>query len=173
MKLRLLAVLVMMTMAMAVAHESGCTPGFWKNHPTEAVWGPTGYAPTDTLGVVFNDVATVEGIGPYGVVNWSTIGIDPDDTLLQALNYGGGSALSGAARILLRAAVAALLNGAHPDVDGFTPEWVIKRTVGYLNNVEGEPGYTYRASILYLATILDGENNIGCSINAFGLPIAR
>ena len=23
--------------------NDGCTPGFWKNHPTEAVWGPTGY----------------------------------------------------------------------------------------------------------------------------------
>lgn len=167
MRYRLLAVLVMLAMGMAMAHESGCTPGYWKNHATEAVWGPTGYSPDDEIGEVFNDLVTIGDIGPFGMVHWADIGIDPHDTLLQALNYGGGSGISGAAQILLRAAVAALLNGAHPDVDGFAKEWVIKRTVGYLNGIEGQ-GLSYRGNILWLATMLDGENNRGCPIDAFG-----
>lgn len=163
MKFRLLAVLVMMTMATAMACEYGCTPGYWKNHPTEAVWGPTGYTPNQMLEEVF--------VG----VNWGAIGIDGEDTLLQALNYGGGSGVPGAAKILLRAAVAALLNAAHPAIaarhadphNGGTT-WVITRTVGYLNHTEGVEGYSYRASILSMASYFDTENNRGCPIDAFG-----
>jgi hypothetical protein len=162
----------MLAMGMAMGHESGCTPGYWKNNATTAVWGPTGYSPDQELGTVFNDTATIEGVAPFGMVNWDKIGIDPQDTLLQALNYGGGSGISGAAKILLRAAVAALLNGAHPNVDGFPPAWVIKRTVGYLNGVEGQ-GLSYRGNILWLATMLDGENNSGCPLDAFGRVVPK
>ena len=62
----------------------------------------TGYAQNQTLESVF-DVP-------------DTLGLD-NNTLLDALNYGGGSGVTGGARILLRAAVAALLNAAHPDID--------------------------------------------------------
>ena len=40
-----------------------------------------------------------------------------DDTLLEALKYKGGEDLSGMAQNLLRAAAAALLNAAHPEVN--------------------------------------------------------
>jgi len=45
-----------------------------------------------------------------------SLGLD-NTTLLQALNFKGGSGTKGAAQNLLRAAVAALLNSAHPGVD--------------------------------------------------------
>ena len=40
-----------------------------------------------------------------------------DYTLLEALNFKGGSGLNGGAGILMKQAVAALLNSAHPDVN--------------------------------------------------------
>ena len=39
-----------------------------------------------------------------------------DDTLIEALKYQGGEDLSGMAQTLLRAATAALLNAAHPEI---------------------------------------------------------
>ena len=38
------------------------------------------------------------------------------DTLITALNYKGGDGISGMAQTLLRAAVAAILNSAHPEI---------------------------------------------------------
>lgn len=75
----------------------GCTPGYWKNHP--GAWMATGYMPTQLVSTVF-DCAH-----PYANL-----------TLMQALNLRGGSGVDGAKQILLRAAVAALLNAAHPEV---------------------------------------------------------
>ena len=40
-----------------------------------------------------------------------------DVTLIEALKFGGGDNTIGMARILLRAAVAAILNVAHPDIE--------------------------------------------------------
>jgi hypothetical protein len=63
---------------------------------------PTGFSPGQTLESVF-EVPNVFGLD--------------NNTLLQALNFTGGTSTTGAAKILLRAGVAALLNAAHPDVD--------------------------------------------------------
>ena len=71
----------------------GLTPGFWKNHL--CAWGPAGYSTGD-------DFDTVFGVDLF----------DPDLTLEQAVNLGGGKC-----NALARHAVAALLNAAHPDVD--------------------------------------------------------
>ena len=76
----------------------GFTPGFWKNHPRSWV----GFNTTDLVGDVFDIPAGLSELA--------------DDTLMQALNYGGGRDIVGAARNLLRAAVAAILNAAHPNV---------------------------------------------------------
>jgi hypothetical protein len=73
----------------------GCTPGFWKNHPE--AWPPTGFATTDTLESVF-DVP-------------DDLGLD-STTLLTAVGTGGGGTTA-----LLRHAVSAVLNAAHPSVD--------------------------------------------------------
>ncbi len=81
--------------------HQGCSRGYWRNHPGS--WQPTGYAPDQTVESVFVEAAAYPGLGSA--------------TLLQALDFGGGSDLSGAARLLLREAVAAVLNAAHPDVN--------------------------------------------------------
>jgi len=80
----------------------GCTPGYWKQPKHLDSWLATGYSPNQTLESVF-DVP-------------DSLGLD-NKTLLQALNFKGGNTLKGAAQNLLRAAVAALLNAAHPDIN--------------------------------------------------------
>jgi hypothetical protein len=78
--------------------DEGCTPGFWKNHPED--W--EGFSTNQALASVFNPA----GLGGLG-----------STTLLDALKFKGGSTVTAAKRILLRHAVAALLNSAHPGVD--------------------------------------------------------
>src|SRR5688572_20899778 len=80
--------------------NEGCTPGYWKNHT--AAWNGTGLNPTQDLEDIFNVP--------------DALGLD-DVTLLAALDGTGGPGVVGGAKILLRAAVAAMLNAAHPNVD--------------------------------------------------------
>lgn len=80
----------------------GCTPDYRKAPQHFANW-PAGYNATDNVTGVFLIPDCVEQ--------------PANNTLLEALNYGGGSEEWGAAQILLRAAVAAVLNSAHPDVN--------------------------------------------------------
>jgi hypothetical protein len=76
----------------------GCTPGFWKQEQHFEFW--EGFAPTDTLGSVFDPAAL------------AAADVDPDVTLLEALQTGGGGVDA-----LLRQAVAALLNASSSAVD--------------------------------------------------------
>jgi hypothetical protein len=71
----------------------GCTPGYWKNHLDD--WPPSGLSPGD-------DFETTFGVDLF----------DPDITLLEAINLGGGGV-----RKLARHGTAALLNALHPNVD--------------------------------------------------------
>lgn len=121
--------------------NEGCTPGYWKNH-TEA-WGPSGYNPNQTASSVFANIP-----GDLG-----------SKTLLQSLDGGGGPSVTGAAKILLRAAVAALLNAAHPDVD------YPRTAASIIADVNAALGSNNRDTILALATALDNDNNRGCPIN--------
>lgn len=119
----------------------GCTPGYWKNHPNS--WPPTGYAQTMTVENVF-DVP-------------DKFNLD-SKTLLQALSFTGGPYDVGAARILLRAATAAVLNAAHPDVDyPLTAAEIISQVNTALMGK--------RAQMLSLKDTLDMYNNFGCPIN--------
>jgi len=96
----------------------GCTPGYWKNHPES--WPATGFSTGQTLESVF-DV-------PDG------LGLD-SKTLLAALQTGGGGV-----NALLRHAVAALLNSAHPSVDyDLTTAQVISMTNAALASGDYEP----------------------------------
>jgi hypothetical protein len=79
----------------------GCGLGYWKNHLYS--WEPTAYTPDDLASSVFT----------YP----DELGLPSDDTLLDVLKYPGGSGALGAARLLLRTAVVALLNASHPDVN--------------------------------------------------------
>jgi len=119
----------------------GCTPGFWKNHTSHWV----GYVPDATVGSVFAEANGFPALA--------------DDSLVEALAYQGGSGAIGGARILLRAAVAALLNEAHPDVD--------YSVVGVIALVDAALATGDRATMIGLGGLLDGENNAvdGCPLS--------
>ena len=116
--------------------DEGCTPGYWKNHLSS--WA--GYGPDQTLVSVFGGDA-LEG------------------TLLDGLRFGGGPGVTGAKQILLRAAVAALLNSASPGVD------YTRTTADVISAVSTALASGDRSTILALATALDTDNNLGCPIN--------
>jgi hypothetical protein len=122
--------------------DEGCTPGYWKNH-TES-WAGTGYSPGQTVGSVFS-------AGGFPSL--------ASQTLLQALQGGGGPGTLGAARILLRAAVAALLNAAHSGVD------YTRTTTAIISDVNAALASNNRDTMLNLATRLDRDNNLGCPLN--------
>jgi hypothetical protein len=121
---------------------AGCTPGFWKNHPAQ--WPATGFSTGQTLESVF-DVPN-----NYGLDN---------NTLLQALSIQGGNNATGAARNLLRASVAAVLNSAHPDVE------YPRSTADVISAVNAALASGNRATMLGLASQLDADNNLGCPLS--------
>ncbi len=147
-----LTAMLFLAAAPAVAHEYGCTPGYWKNHTSAWV----GYSPDQTLATVFPGLRA-------NYTDGSTL--DTSATLLEALRFPGGSTDAQAAQILLRAAVAALLNAAHPEVHAWNGdtasviEWTVNSTV-YLP----ADGRTHRSSMLALAYVYDQENNVGCPL---------
>ena len=117
--------------------NEGCTPGYWKNHTS--AWDV--YTPSTTLGQVF---ANTGGLSSA--------------SFAQALSFGGGSTLQGAKQILLRAAVAALLNAVDGDVDySLSGQQVI-------NRVNQALASNNRSTILNLANNLDTRNNAGCPL---------
>jgi hypothetical protein len=118
----------------------GCTPGFWKNHTD--VW--VTYTPGTLVGSVFTVPAALSDLA--------------DDTFLTALSYPGGTGDAGAAQILLRAGVAALLNAASPSVDyPLTTAQVIALVNAALAGSSSD--------MLTLASTLDGYNNLGCPLH--------
>jgi hypothetical protein len=116
----------------------GLSPGFWKNHAE--VW-PAPYTPAMTVATAGFDPAA-----PYA-----------GNTLMEALNFGGGSGVDGAKQILLRAAVAALLNAAAVDINyPLSVSAVLSQT-----NTALASGI--RSDMLVLAAELDSYNNLGLS----------
>lgn len=137
------------TASCSVPGAEGCTPGFWKNSP--ACWCD-GYLPTEKLSEVFIFPAgTTYGTGTYFLGN---------KTMMQALSFKGGTTVAGAAQILLRAAVAALLNSCSDNVDYSLSEAAI------ISSVEEALESKKRTTILDLATLLDDYNNDGCPISS-------
>jgi hypothetical protein len=121
----------------------GLTPGYWKNHIDDWV----DLAPSDKLVDIF---------GPNDL---------PDELenkdLLEALRFKGGKGELGAARILLRAAVAGLLNWKFFD-DDFDPEWYYP--IDYFDLIEDVNDALAtgdRDVMLDLKDILDDHNNLG------------
>jgi hypothetical protein len=121
----------------------GCTPGYWKNHTDS--WAGTGFTPGQTAGSVFSGASAFPSLAAK--------------TLLQTLQGGGGSGAEGAAKILLRAAVAALLNAGHSGVD------YPQTTAEILADVNAALSSGNRDTMLDLATALDSDNNLGCTLN--------
>jgi hypothetical protein len=114
----------------------GCTIGYWKNHLGS--W-PAGYAPGDALGGLFAGGGT--------------------DTLADALSYPGGTGIDGARRILLRQAVAAVLNAEHGDVN------YAYGVAEAIAAVEAALASNDRGTMIDLAADLDAANNMGCPLN--------
>jgi hypothetical protein len=116
----------------------GCTPGFWKQDQHFGSWTDP-YDPTDPLSSVFSAAAL------------TAAGVDPNKTLLAALQTGGGGVDA-----LLRHAVAAVLNAASPDVDyPFTEAEIIAAVNAALLSGEG---------IEDLKDELEGANELGCPL---------
>ena len=125
----------------------GCTPGYWKQQQHFDSWEATPYDPTDTLESVF-DVP-------------DSLGID-NTTLVGALDFGGGSGVAGGARILLRAAVAAILNAAHPSVNYAYENGTAQNVI---DDVNAALASNNRDQMIALAGTLDDFNNDGCPLN--------
>jgi hypothetical protein len=123
--------------------DDGCTPGYWKNHTDS--WAGTGYSPGQTTGSVFSGASAFPSLA--------------SQSLLQSLQGGGGSGTLGGAKILLRAAVAALLNAAHSGVD------YPRTTAEILADVNAALTSNNRNTMLALASELDSDNNLGCTLN--------
>ena len=123
--------------------NQGCTPGYWKNHTDS--WAGTGYSPNQLTGSVFSGASAFPSLA--------------SKTLLQSLQGSGGPGTLGAATILLRAAVAALLNAAHTGV-------AYPRTSSQIiSDVNAALTSNNRDQMLALASALDRDNNRGCPLN--------
>lgn len=128
--------------------QEGCTPGYWKNHAEN--WQEAN--PARPLHRVYSSVA---------LTSLSTV------TMGEALRLGGGPGVTGAERILARAATAAWLNAAH---DGLGYPW---RRQG--PGEDGRPALVPtvnaafasgdRDTMLALAERLDVDNNLGCPLS--------
>ena len=127
----------------------GCTLGYWKNHLD--FW-PAPYDPTDILGDVF-------ALGPFVNLNGDNV---PNDSLLDALYYPGGPGAAGGAQILLKQAVAALLNAA----SGFYP----LTTAQVIGMVDSALATGNRSTMVTLASSLEKLNSLGCPCNNQGCP---
>jgi hypothetical protein len=125
----------------------GCTPGYWKNH--EESWVETGFLPGDLVSSVFTLPECLGGCDP----------LFESLTLIEALDLGGGPAVCGGARNLLRPAVAALLNASDPFV-------AYPRTVSeVILAVDAALAGCDRNEMLGLGSELDEDNNLGCPLN--------
>jgi hypothetical protein len=144
MKIRALAIVILIMASLFVANASACTvffgntPGYWKNHYN---W------PIDPNTKV-RDVFT--GCDYYG-----------DCTLYQALSLPGGSGVKGAEGILLRAAVAGLLNEAAEDQGWLPAGWGYEGCcdVHMIQNVNSALLSNDRATMIGLACQMDTWNN--------------
>ena len=125
----------------------GRSPGYWKNHPVD--W-KSGYTPTMNIQDVFNV--------PSSLLSGGILDLDGNkvkDTLMAGLNYKGGSGITGAAQIMFRAAVAALLNEAYYGAD-FPAESSVSALITRVNTVLATLN---RTSYLALAAEYDKWNN--------------
>jgi len=122
-----------------VCEPGGLTPGFWKNH-TEAWYGLSPDTRLESSGFDIPDALRLD-----------------DYTCLEALKFKGGPGEIGAARILLRAAVAAYLNSECEDLD--INYYVGAGTVLDLTN--SALASMDRQTMLCLKDEFDYNNNLG------------
>lgn len=133
----------------------GCTPGYWKNHDWDLYCPCNWPATPDTLVVNIFDFPADSPLLTNGMLDLN--GDGNPDTLQDALNYNGGGGIKGAARIMLRAAVAAFLNGI--SFPGYP------YTCHEVRNMVAHEITATRASMLVTAEDFDYYNNLGCPLN--------
>jgi hypothetical protein len=127
----------------AQPEPEGCGLGYWKNHLD--AWEATAYVPEDLLGDVFTFPTELDFLA--------------NDTLMEALEYGGGNGIEGGARIMLRHCVAALLNASHTDVNyPFTEAEIISVVNAALASLD-------RKTMLDAKHEVDQHNSHGCPLN--------
>jgi hypothetical protein len=142
---------------------SGCTPGYWKTDTPQANdyshW-PAQYAPGDALAGVFAIPGCVTDSAVHG------------GTLLSALNFTGGAGTNGGARILLRAAVAGLLNAqaSANDPDCWDNNGVPypRSVASIIADVNAALASCDRTVMILLGGAIDADNNLGCPQDAHG-----
>jgi hypothetical protein len=136
---------------------SGAITGTRLNPTVRNAWQYTDYNTDDLLGDIF-DLGELAELRPRG----SNMEFG-DYTLLEALSFRGGGGISGAGEILMRAAVASLLNASFAenygdDIDGLffplTVQDVLDKVAGVLDPAD-------RSKMLDLAYELDVINNGG------------
>ena len=132
--------------ATEVGNTEGCTPGYWKNHPQSWLEQPTDTTPVYTPST------------PLSTISSAFNTYLPGATFGSALQGGGGPGLTGAATILARAATASWLNAT---VEIAFPYQRATLTTLVTNALQSGD----RATILDLATTLDGANNLGCPLS--------
>jgi hypothetical protein len=120
--------------------KEGCTPGFWKNarsywnRPTDAVSSCISSA----LDAPYNGSGTINSLYrfTFGVTSaqMTAVGLDPDITLLEAINSGGGGCFK-----LLRHSVAALLSSCGLTSYTYTTAQVLTMTHDAIVNQACEP----------------------------------
>ena len=136
--------------------DDGCTPGFWKNHPD--CWCES-YNPEDPVANIFTALQDPNYIDLGGQGKKDKWDVDTD-TLMDAINYGGGRGLEGAARNLLRHSVAAILNGCNDNVAYPISDALIIDLVNAALATED-------VDIIHeLHSVLAEWNEYGCPINA-------
>jgi hypothetical protein len=118
----------------------GCTLGYWKNHPGSWVT----YAPGDTIGATFNLTSAQT---PYA-----------DTTLMDGLNFKGGNDVLGGERILLKQAIAGLLNSSA----GLDYGAGVKEIIGLTRNaiLSGD-----RSFMIKRAGQFNIRNSVGCPLS--------
>jgi hypothetical protein len=137
-------------------NSEGCTPGFWKNHTPWSQYDLDGGYTTGTT------VSSMLG----GYTFTGSLTSFQSTTMLQALQGGGGSGVTGAAKILLRAGTAAYLNA---DAEILYPYRRETTGFGGLESLKSlitsalDSGD--RDTMIALAGQLDAANNLGCPLS--------
>jgi hypothetical protein len=135
-------------------NSEGCTPGFWKNHTPWASY-EVEYSTSTTVSSMLGGYTFPAALSQF-----------QGTTMLQALQGGGGSGVTGATKILLRAGTAAYLNAdveiLYPyrrDTTGFGGVASLKSLITSALDSQD------RDTMLALAAQLDAANNLGCPLS--------
>lgn len=131
-----------LTSAYATGEPQGCTPGYWKNHTDAWITYESYHSVMDVLVFppeLYNEFAGV--------------------TIHQALSLKGGPGIEGAARILVRHSIAALLNVRHPDILYPIGKGEVK---GLVNDAMASLN---REHMLTIASFLMTQNELGCPLD--------